>query len=210
MKPAPTALLAALALTLGACAGSPPLRAPADYPKLTVKADEPNTLIFTKPGLDLSRFSTVFVAPVATEIRSETSSSEVSDAEAQRIALYAEKTLKEQLARKKMTLVAEPGPDVLSVRFRIIGLSPTSSAQVAMMVPPFALINMLSPKGVFMGSITVGGELYEGLATEPSVAFVATRSRPGVDAASAFGRWAAAEKVLDNAAERLATDLSAR
>ena len=78
---------------------------------------------------------------------------------------------------------------------------------MVMMVPPFALINMVSPKGLFIGSVTVGGELYEGLAREPSVAFVATRSRPGIDAASAFGRWSAAEKVLENAAERLATDL---
>jgi len=31
--------------------------------------------------------------------------------------------------------------------------------------------------------------------------------KPGIDAASAFGRWSAAEKVLENAAERLATDL---
>jgi len=41
-------------------------------------------------------------------------------------------------------------------------------------------------------------------ADEPStLVFV----KPGIDAASAFGRWSAAEKVLENAAERLATDL---
>lgn len=76
-----------------------------------------------------------------------------------------------------------------------------------MMVPPFAMINMLSPKGLFLGSITLAGELYEGSAKEPSVAFVATRSRPGVDASVAFSRWAVAEKIIDNAAERLASDL---
>lgn len=209
MKAVTTALIAALAVTTSACTSTAQLRAPADYPKLNLKADESNTLLFTKPDLNLSRFSKVYVAPVGVEIRSESSSSDVSDEEAKKIAVYAETVMKEKLAQK-MALMTEPGPDVLSVRLRIIGLSPTSSAQIVMMVPPFALINLLSPKGAFIGTITVGGELYEGLAAEPSVAFVATRSRPGADATSAFGRWSAAEKVLDNAAERLANDLSAK
>jgi hypothetical protein len=66
---------------------------------------------------------------------------------------------------------------------------------------------MVSLKGLFIGLVSVGGELYDGRASAPSVAVVAARSRPGIDAASAFGRWSAAEKVLGNAAERLATDL---
>ena len=196
----------ALVLGLSACSTTPAPRAPDDYPRLSVKADEPNTLRFAKPGIDLSSYAKVFVAPVGVHLGEDGARQDVGDAEARAVAAFAERVLKEKLSRTRQ-LVAAPAPDVLSVRFRIIGLEPTSSVQMVMMVPPFALINMVSPKGLFIGSVTVGGELYEGLAREPSVAFVATRSRPGIDAASAFGRWSAAEKVLENAAERLATDL---
>lgn len=43
--------------------------------------------------------------------------------------------------------------------------------------------------------------------TMPRFAFVGTRSRPGADATVAFERWAVAEKIIDNAADRLAGDL---
>lgn len=206
MKHATPILLTAAALALTACAGVPPLSTPADYPKLAVKADEADTLLYVKPGVDLRKYAKVHVAPVAVALRGDGAAGAVTDEEARQLAAYAEQALKAQLSQT-MALAPAPAADVLSLRLRIIGLEPTSGAQVAMMVPPFALLNMVSAKGPFMGSITLGGELYEGLAAAPSVAFVGTRSRPGIDAAAAFGRWSAVEKVLDKAAERLADDL---
>lgn len=196
----------ALSVALAGCSSSA-LKAPADYPQLNVKADEANTLVFSKQNLNLGKYTKAYVAPVLVQISNEQGTKDVSDEESNKLARYADLRLKENLG-KHLTLVNEPGADVLSVRFRILDLQPTSKAQLAMMVPPFAMINMLSPKGLFLGSITLAGELYEGAAKEPSVAFVATRSRPGVDATVAFGRWAVAEKIIDNASERLAGDLA--
>lgn len=193
------------ALVLVGCSTTT-LKAPADYPKLSVKADESNTLVFAKPDLRLGQYSKAYIAPVLVQIGNDHGVLDVSDDESKKLARYAENRLKENLS-KHLTIVKQPGADVLSVRFRITDLQPTSKAQIAMMVPPFAMINMLSPKGLFLGSITMAGELYEGSAKEASVAFVATRSRPGVDASVAFSRWAVAEKIIDNAAERLASDL---
>ncbi|WP_295002334.1 DUF3313 family protein [uncultured Dechloromonas sp.] len=196
----------ALGIALAGCS-STTLKAPADYPQLNVKADEPNTLLFSKQNLNLGKYTKAYVAPVLVQISNEQGTKDVSDDESSKLARYAEQRLKKTLGTG-MTLVNEPAADVLSVRFRILDLEPTSKAQLAMLVPPFALVNMLSPKGAFLGSITLAGELYEGAANEPSVAFVATRSRPGVDATVAFGRWAVAEKIIDNASERLADDLA--
>ncbi len=201
-----TLTVVALGIALAGCSTTN-LKAPDNYPQMTVKADEANTLVFARPGLELGQYARAYIAPVQVQISDEQGVKDVTDIEAQQLAAYTQQRLKEQMARRLM-LVDAPGPDVLTVRFRITGLEPTSKAQVAMMVPPFAMINMLSPKGLFMGSITLAGELYEGLAKEPSVAFIAMRSRPGVDATVAFGRWAVAEKVIDNAAERLADDLA--
>lgn len=195
----------ALVATLVGCS-SASLKAPEDYPRLSLKADEANTLVFAKQNLKLGKYKKAYVAPILIQIGNEQGTKDVSDEEANNLARYAERRLKENLA-KRMTLVDGPAADVLSVRFRILDLEPTSKAQIAMLVPPFAMINMLSPKGAFLGSITLAGELYEGDAQEPSVAFVGTRSRPGVDATVAFSRWAVAEKIIDNAAERLASDL---
>lgn len=205
MKTTFSTMAVAISFVLAGCT-SAPIKGPADYPQLNVKADESNTLIFTKPGLDLGSFKKAYVAPVQIQVSNAQGVSNVSDADAQKLAAYTEKSLKEQLG-KQMVLVSAPGADVLSVRFRILELEPTSKAQIAMMLPPFSLINMLSPKGAFHGSITLAGELIEGNAKDASVAFVATRSRPGIDASVAFSTWAVAEKVIDNAAERLAKDL---
>jgi hypothetical protein len=195
-----------LVLVLAGCAVQPPSQAPDDYPVLSVSADEPNTLLFTHPDMNLGAFDRIHVAPVVVVIRSGDQTTKVTTDEARRIGVRAETALKEQLG-KHFELVDKPAADALGVYFRITDLEPTSAAQVVMMMPPFATVNMSSPEGAFLGSITISGEIYEGLADQPSVAFLATRSRPDIDASAAFGRWTVAEKVLDRAAERLATDL---
>jgi hypothetical protein len=199
-------LLPLSVLVLAGCAVKPPSQAPEDYPVLSVSADEPNTLLFTAPDMNLGAFDRIHVAPVVVVVRSNDETTKVTTDEARRIGVHAETTLREQLG-KHFELVDKPAADALGVYFRITDLEPTNAAQVVMMMPPFSIVNMFSPKGAFLGSITISGEIYEGLAEQPSVAFLATRSRPGIDASAAFGRWTVAEKVLDRAAERLATDL---
>lgn len=206
MKTTRTVLAFSLSLALAGCSTSS-LKAPENYPQLTVKADEANTLFFAKQNLKLGQYTKAYIAPVRVQITNDQGTRDVTDAEAQKLAAYTQRRLREEMG-KRLTLVGEPGTGVLSVSFLITDLEPTSKAQLVMMVPPFAMLNMLSPKGAFLGSITLAGELYEGLASEASVAFVGTRSRPGVDATVAFSRWAVAEKIIDNAAERLAEDLA--
>lgn len=132
---------------------------------------------------------------------------DVAPAEANAIAGYAEKSFTTALG-KYYQLVEQPATDVLTICFRIIDVKPTDLAQAMMLVPPFAMINLMSSKGAFTGSITLAGEFYEGTASKPSAAFLAFRSRPGVDAESAFGKWTAVEKVIDNGAARLTNDLN--
>jgi len=164
-------------------------------------------LVFTKPQLHLEKYDKVYIAPVAIEIRKDDTTTEVTDQEALKIARYTETVLKDKLSTL-LKLSDKPGPDVLSMHFRITDLQPTSKAQMAMFVPPFSMINLLSSKGLFLGSITFAGLFYEGTAKEPSVAFVATRSRPGADATVAFGKWTVAETVAENLAEKIVKDLS--
>ncbi|NHA14033.1 DUF3313 family protein [Thioalkalivibrio sp. XN279] len=199
-------VLPVLALGLSACAVKAPSQGAADYPVLTVSADEANTLLFTQPDMNLGRFDKIHVAPVMVVIKGDEKSTAVATDEARRIGIHAETALKQQLGRH-FVLVEQPAADALGVYFRVTELEPTDAAQVAVTVPPFALVNMRSPEGPFLGSITISGEIYEGLAAQPSVAFLATRSHRDIDATSAFGRWTVAEGVLDKAAERLARDL---
>ncbi|NGP53557.1 DUF3313 family protein [Thioalkalivibrio sp. XN8] len=206
MRTHPWPVLSVLALTLSGCAVTAPQQGTPDYPVLTVSADEPNTLLFTRPDMQLGGFDKIHVAPVIVAIRGDQQQTEVATDEARRIGMHAETALKEQLGQY-FELVDRPAADALGVYFRITELEPTGAAQAAMMLPPFAQVNVLSPKGPSLGSITISGEIYEGLAEQPSVAFLATRGRAGVDATAAFGRWAVAEQVLDRAAARLAQDL---
>lgn len=201
-------LLTLVSLILAGCSSATKLTPPSEYPKLTVSADESNTLIFTKPGLDLSGYKKIWIEPVRVRAKG-LAEADVKDGEAQELAAYTQQAFKEALA-KRFEITSSIAPDVLRIRLLITDLQPTGAAQAVMMVPPFAMVNMVSPKGAFLGSITLGGEFFEGNSSTASVAFLVYRSRPGIDATVAFGRWTAVKKVIDNAAERLARDLSAK
>jgi hypothetical protein len=202
-----TLAVALLVVGVAGCA-TPTLRAPEDYPRLTVDASDDSILVFSKPGIDFSGFRKVMVEPVRMQARAGDKDQPVTSKEAQLIAEYMRTTVTAQLA-KEFTIVDAPAPDVLRIRFTVTDLQPTSAAQIVMLVPPFSMVNMVSPKGAFTGSITLGGEFFEGTAREASAAFLAYRSRPGIDATVAFGRLDAAKKVIDNFAQRLAKDLAA-
>lgn len=194
-----------LALWLTACVGAPP-PAPEGYPTLTVAADESSTLLFTKPDMNLGAYSKIVIKPVIADFTAVESSMEVAAEDVDVLTSKAQEFLHEQLG-KHFEIVDQPAADTLSVSLKIIHLQPTSAAQTVMFVPPFSLINMFSPKGLFTGVIAIAGELHEGLDPEPSVAFVAIRSRPGADVAAGIGRWSFAERVLEQSAKRLAEDL---
>lgn len=185
---------------------SPRLTAPSDYPQLYVSPDDSNVLLFTKPELDLSGYRKVLLEPTEIQVQDESGVHAAKDAGASEVAAYADKRLRAELSRS-FKLVDAPAPDVLRIRFRVLDAKPTSKGQVAMMLPPFSMVNMVSPKGIFTGSVTIAGEFREGLAEDMSVAFVAYGTRPGIDATVAFRAWDAAKKVVDRIAVRLARDL---
>ena len=191
-------VVASLALT--GCA--PKLTTPEGFPTLYVSPDNSNVMVFAKPDLNLAPYRKVYLEPTSVKLPDDAA------AEASQIAGYLDEQLRKNLSRS-FELVSAPGADVLRMRFSIVGAEPTSKAQMVMMVPPFAMVNMVSPKGAFVGSVTLAGEFFEGTSNEASAAFVAYGSRPGIDATVAFRRWDAAKKVIDNVADKLAQDLEA-
>jgi hypothetical protein len=195
-----------LVLASAGCTTVSGLSAPDDYPRLTVDPNDSSLMVFVRPNVNYGQYQKIYVAPVIVQAIGEDSLKNVSDAEAQKIAAYTEKLLKDELG-KQVQIVDKADEGVLSIHYRIIDLEPTSVAQVAMLLPPLSMINMLSPKGAFVGSITLSGQIFEGLDPQPSVAFMGVRSRPGIDAISAFGRWTAVETVIENSVEKLAKGL---
>ncbi len=200
-------LTALVLVALGGCA-STQLRVPEDFPRMTVDPKDESTLVFAKPGLQLGRYRRVYLDPVRMLVRENGKEAAITSDEATQIAAHMQSAFRTALG-KEFEIAPAPGSDVLRIRLSVTDIKPTNAAQVAMMVPPFAMVNLVSPEGAFMGSITLAGEFFEENQTQPSAAFVAYRSRPGADATVAFSRWAAAKKVIDNAAQRLARDLAA-
>jgi len=200
-----TLTLAGLLLALMGC--SPKLTTPEGFPTLYVSPDNDNVLVFAKPGLDFSSYRKVMLEPTEVRLPPDVDGIDI-EAVQKELATYVDRKLKEQLSRS-FQIVDQPGPDVLRIRFRIVRAEATSKAQLVMMVPPFSMVNMVSPKGAFTGSVTLAGEFFEGDAKDASAAFVAYGSRPAIDATVAFRRWDAAKKVIDKVAERLARDLEA-
>jgi hypothetical protein len=197
-----TAALVAATAALAACA--PKLQAPEGFPNLYVSPDDDNVLVFAKPDLDFGRYSKIHLEPTRAQLPGGAPATEGS----RELAAYADAKLRENLQRS-FELVAAPADDALRIRFTIVSAEATSKAQLVMMMPPFALVNMVSPKGAFTGSVTLGGEFFEGRSTEASAAFVGYGSRPGADATVAFREWDAAKKVIDRVATRLERDLKA-
>lgn len=190
---------------LAAC--SPKLTTPEGFPALYVSPDNGNVLVFAEPDLDFSHYRKVLIEPTRVRLPQEGTAAATADETAE-LTAYVDERLRQSLA-KSFEIVDTPAHDVLRIRFSIVGAEPTKKAQMVMMVPPFAMVNMVSPKGAFTGSVTLAGEFFDGSEQEASAAFVAYGSRPGVDASVAFRRWDAAKKVIDNVAERLASDLEA-
>ncbi len=199
-------LILAAVVAVG-CTSLSGVRAPDDFPQLAVDPDNPNLMVFVRPNVDYGQYDRIHVAPVVVQEATATTLTDVTDTEAKDIAQYTEKLLKEELG-KLAQIVDKPDEGVLSIHYRIIDLEPTSAAQLAMNLPPLSMINMLSPKGAFMGSITLAGQIFEGLDPQPSVAFLGVRSRPGIDVVANFGRWTAVERVIDGSVERLAKGLA--
>ena len=192
-------------VALAAC--SPKLTTPEGFPALYVSPDNGNVLVFAEPDLDFSQYRKVLIEPTRVSLPQEGTAAATEDETAE-LSGYVDSQLRQNLA-KSFEIVDTPADDVLRIRFSIVGAEPTKKAQMVMMVPPFAMVNMVSPKGAFTGSVTLAGEFLEGSEQEASAAFVAYGSRPGVDASVAFRRWDAARKVIDNVTERLASDLEA-
>jgi len=190
---------------LGACA--PKLTAPEGFPALYVSPEDDDVLVFAKPGLDLSAYRKVYLEPTQVRVPGR-DTPDTADAETLELARYVDEKLRENLSRG-FELVDRPGTGVLRIRFSVVDAEPTSKAQMIMLVPPFATVNMVSPKGAFTGSVTLGGEFFEGTSREASAAFLAYGSRPGIDASIAFRRWDAAKRVIDKVTARLARDLEA-
>jgi hypothetical protein len=200
-NPAAIVLVAAAALLSG-CA--PKLQTPEGFPNLYVSPDDDDVLVFAKPDLDFGRYRKIHLEPTRARLPGGAPAPEG----ARELATYVDSKLRENL-RQSFEIVDAPAADVLRIRFTIVSAEPTSKAQLVMMVPPFALVNMVSPKGAFTGSVTLGGEFFEGRSDEASAAFVAYGSRPGADATVAFREWDAAKKVIDRVATKLARDLAA-
>lgn len=206
MNPIKTLAAACAAAVFLAGCGKPALVAPDDYPQLYVSPDNSNVLLFTRPDLDLSPYRKILLEPTEIRVQDETGVHDADESGAREVAAYADERLRAELS-KSFELVDAAAPDVLRIRFRVLDAKPTSKGQVAMMLPPFSMVNMVSPKGIFTGSVTVAGEFREGLSDDLSVAFVAYGTRPGIDATVAFRAWDAAKKVVDRIATRLARDL---
>lgn len=200
-----TVALVGLLVALAGCA--PKLTTPEGFPALYVSPDNDNVLVFAKPGLDFSHYRMVLLEPPEVRLPPDVDGVDI-EAVQRELATYVDGKLNEHLSGS-FQIVDQPAPDVLRIRFRIVGAEATSKAQLVMMVPPFSMVNMMSPRGAFTGSVTLAGEFFEGDAKEASAAFVAYGSRPGIDATVAFRRWDEAKKVIDKVAERLARDLGA-
>ncbi len=201
-----TAVLPILLLVSALLTGcSPKLVAPEGYPSLYVSPDNDDVLGVAMRGLDLRNYRKIHLEPTQVRLPGDAAA---SVADAQELAAYVDAKLRENLAGA-FELVDAPADDALRIRFSVVDAEPTKKAQLIMLVPPFATVNMVSPKGAFTGSVTLGGEFFEGRSTEASAAFVAYGSRPGIDATVAFRKWDAAKRVIDRTSVKLARDLEA-
>jgi hypothetical protein len=201
-----TVALALTGMLLGLAGCAPELATPDGHPARYVLPENDNVLVFAEPGPDFSPYRRVMLEP--TEVHLPNAEGIDIEAVQRELAKFVDIKLNEHLS-KSFEIVGKPGPDFLRIRFRIVGAEATSKAQLVMMVPPFSMVNMVSPRGAFTGSVTLAGEFFEGESKEASAAFVAYGSRPGIDATVAFRRWDAAKKVIDKMAEFLAQDFEA-
>lgn len=162
-----------LALTTG-CAGVKPvsgidssmkLEPAANYPEVKKSSD---TLLYKDTKVDFRKYRNYLLEPVVIYSGPDNDFGSIPEKDRQMMADYTYQAFIDAMTRDGgYPIVQSPGPDVVRVKFTLVGMTRTTrSLQALTMVNPIGIgINLVKSvsggEGTFMGNVTLAAEFYD-------------------------------------------------
>ena len=176
-----------LALATG-CAGVKPvsgidsstkLESAVNYPEVKKPSD---TLVYKDTTVDFRKYRKYLLEPVVIYSGPDNEFGSIPDKDRQMMADFTRQTFIEAMTKDGgYPIVQSPGPDVVRVKFTLVGMTRTTrSLQALTMVNPIGIgINLVKSvsggEGTFMGNVTLAAEFYDSRSNRLISAFQAKR-----------------------------------
>lgn len=176
----PRFLTALACAFLFGCASRPPVEPSGflgDYSGFVRTSNDRETLLYEKPGLDLTRYDRVLFDPVQIALAPEAAGRSVDPAQLAALAKYFEDALKIAV-RNAYPIAEEPGEDVLRLRAALVDVIPTRPAlnTVGTLALPVraasAAKRAITGTDLFVGQVALEAELLDSLTNERLLAIV--------------------------------------
>lgn len=201
--------VAAVALTLAACASNKPETSAGLTEKyaMSPSAASPDTLVYRSPDIDIKKFTSGFyVAPVEVYGGADAEFGDVSAADREKLAQFLRSEFIRELGTK-YKIAQAPGPGVVELKLTLAGISetrPLLSAATRLSPAGLALTLGKSAAGMpaaFTGSVTFGGVISDAGSGQTLGAFLTKVSPNALDLTSALGTQEAARIGITRGAE---------
>ncbi len=176
----PRFLTALACAFLFGCASRPPVEPSGflgDYSGFVRASNDSETLLYEKPGLDLTRYDRVLFDPVRIALAPEAADRPVDPAQLAALAKYFEDALKIAV-RNAYPIAEEPGEDVLRLRAALVDVIPTRPTlnTVGTLALPVraasAAKRAITGTDLFVGQVALEAELLDSLTNERLLAIV--------------------------------------
>lgn len=155
---------------------------------------------YIDPAYDLSGFRRLMIDPVVVYQGADNGFGDIPQADREALARFIESKAPEILGGGKIVLTRVPAPDVLRLRFTLVGMTRSRPVLqgVSYVIPIGAALNIAKGasggSGTFMGSVTLAGEFYDSTTGALVAGFLASRSPNALNVSAIAGESAAAEQ----------------
>lgn len=206
-------LFVSYAIILGGCASGPKAYQDLDSSaKLQPAQNYHNTLLYRMPGLEGKKYAKFIIDPVQIYSGEDAQFGSVSKEDRQIVAGFIRDEFTRVL-KDRYTVVTQPGPGVLRLKFTLAGLelTKTALATVTHVIPVGLVLNIgksaAGMPGSFMGSVTLAGELYDGETNTLVFAFVTKKSPNAMNVTTMLSGLDAAKKAITEVAEKFVEEV---
>lgn len=176
--------------------------------------DEKRWLVHKAEELDFSDFAAIHFTDIQVmadpgEELADLTAAEETELSARLLETFVRET------EEILPVVAEPGPDVLSVRLTLVGVVASNQvlSTLSRVTPTSLAVNALKSAAEmpasFTGSVVVAGQAETADSDAPLYAFVAVEAPLAINITSGLSKLEAAKLGMDRAARRFAKEIAA-
>jgi hypothetical protein len=216
-RPSRLLILPFLLPTIAGCAGTQPVAytgiSSASMLRSNPKDDGHIPLVYAAPGVDLGRYSTAVIDPVAIYNGPDQQFGDTSLEDKKAIADYAQQQFAKKVA-SRFKIVSDAGTATLRLHLTLTGIETSAPVlSTVTKVLPISLVantvqTVRGKEGMFTGSVSFSVEIFDSATNRLLLAYVSKQFPWAEDVTASFGPLDAARAGIRNGADDLLTELA--